>query len=295
MNNHSSLPSHRLVKTPLAILFAALLMTSTPQAALAATDVDAANAFYDNANYTYCDIKLLSAYWGQSRFDSKVRAGEKLLRNEQYVVEEFLVSARASAGGNNVSCSFADADNPRYTYEDAEVLADFWGQPNPSGAKTKIGSMLQNGDNKLVMQALNNARQSSGGSTGNSGANNDQPALDAFFDNRNYTYCDVQLLTAYWKQSIYEVKVRAGSKLLAGGYNVMEDYRRSARNHASQNNISCTFADASNPAYTYADAEKLADYWGKPTPYDAKLKIGSMLQAGQNKMVIQALQRAGSS
>lgn len=291
-NNHPSLPSHRLVKTPLAILFATLLMTSIPQTALAATDADAANAFYDNAYYTYCDIKLLSAYWGQSRFDSKVRAGEKLLRNEQYVVEDFLVSARASAAENNVSCSFADADNPGYTYEDAEVLADFWGQPNAAGAKTKIGSMLETGDNKLVMQALNNARQSSGGSTG---TNADRPAINAFFDNLNYTYCDIQLLTAYWKQSTYEVKVRAGSKLLAGAYSVMEDYRRSARNHASQNNISCTFADSSNPAYTYEDAEKLADYWGKPTPYDAKLKIGSMLQAGQNKMVIEALQRAGSS
>lgn len=291
-NHHSSLPGHRLVKKPLAILFATLLMTSTPQTVLAATSVEAANAFYDNANYTYCDIKLLSAYWGQSRFDSKVRAGEKLLRNEQYVVDDFLTSARAAAAGNNVSCSFADADNPPYTYEDAEVLADFWGQPDAAGAKTKIGSMLQAGDNKLVMQALNNARQSSGGSTQ---TNADQPALNAFFDNRNYTYCDVQLLTAYWGQSIYEVKVRAGSKLLAGAYNTMEDYRRSARNHASQNNISCSFADASNPAYTYQDAEKLAAYWGKPTPYDAKLKIGSMLQAGENKMVIQALQRAGNS
>lgn len=159
-NHHSSLPGHRLVKKPLAILFATLLMTSVPQTVLAATDADAAQAFYDNANYTYCDIKLLSAYWGQSRYDSKVRAGEKLLRNEQYVVEEFLTSARAAAAANNVSCSFADADNPPYTYEDAEKLAEYWGKPTPYDAKLKIGSMLQAGQNKMVIEALQRAGSS---------------------------------------------------------------------------------------------------------------------------------------
>lgn len=287
-NSYSSFPNHRFVKKPLALLFATLLMASSSQTILAAASPAA--AFYDNPNYTYCDIKLLSAYWGQSRYDSKVRAGEKLLRNEQYVVEDYLNSARAYASEHNVHCTFADADNPRYTYEDAEVLADFWGQPDPAGAKTKIGNMLQAGDNKLVMRALNNARQS--GPTEN---NTDQAALDAFFDDRNYTYCDVQLLTAYWKQSIYEVKVRVGSKLLANAYDVMEGYRRSARNYATEHNVRCSFADASNPAYSYDDAKKLAAYWGKATPYDAKLKIGSMLQAGQNKLVIQALRNAGNA
>lgn len=152
------LPAFHFAKKPLAILFASLLMTTSTQTLLAAADP--ARAFYDNTYYTYCDIKLLSAYWGQSRYDSKVRAGEKILRNEYYVVEDYLRSARDYALEHNVRCTFADADNPPYTYQDAEVLAEFWGKPTPYDAKLKIGSMLQSGDNKLVMQALQNARGS---------------------------------------------------------------------------------------------------------------------------------------
>ena len=145
-------------------------MSSVPQTVLG-NEANAARAFYDNPNYTYCDIKLLAAYWNQSRYDSKIRAGEKLLRNEQYVVEDYLSSARAYAREHNVNCDFTDADNPRYTYQDAETLADFWGRSTVADAKSKIGSMLQNGENKLIMQALHNAQQA-----GNT-LNSDQAAV----------------------------------------------------------------------------------------------------------------------
>jgi hypothetical protein len=40
-----------------------------------------------------------------------------------------------------------------------------------------------------------------------------------------------------------------------------------------------------NSQYTYDDADLLADYWGKATPWDAKLKIGNLLMSGNNRTV----------
>ena len=45
-----------------------------------------------------------------------------------------------------------------YTYEDAVLLANFWGKPTPWDAKLKIGSLLLNGNNTAVQQALTNAQ-----------------------------------------------------------------------------------------------------------------------------------------
>ncbi|MGR9013467.1 MAG: hypothetical protein ACU83U_07465 [Gammaproteobacteria bacterium] len=104
-----------------------------------------------------------------------------------------------------------------YTYEDAVLLAKFWGKPTPWDAKLKIGSLLLNGDNDAVQQALNNARQAS-----------------------------------------------------------LEDEEIKA------------FANS----YSYEDAALLAKFWGKPTPWDAKLKIGSLLLNGNNTAVQQALSNA---
>ncbi len=289
-NNDSFLADRQFVKKPLALLFATLLMSASPQIVLG-SEANAARAFYDNPNYTFCDIKLLSAYWKQSRYDSKIRAGEKLLRNEHYVVEDYLNSARAYAVEHNVRCDFFDADNPSYSYQDAETLADFWGQSSPADAKAKVGTMLQRGDNKLVIQALNNARQSSGGNN----ANPDLAAANAFYDNPTITYCDARLLSSYWNQTPYEAKIRAGSKMMAGAYTVLEEYRRDARHYAVEHNVRCTFADANNPDYSYQDAETLAAYWGKANTGEAKLKIAFMLQAGENKMVARELQAARNS
>ncbi len=141
-------------KTPLALAISTLLMTTSGQ-----VSADAASEFYRSGNYTYCDVRLLSAYWGHSPWDAKVRAGNKLLANEQYVVEDYLRSARNYGLEHNVTCSFADADNPSYSYQDAEKLARYWGHPTPYDAKLKIGTMLWQGENKAIQQALYYANQ----------------------------------------------------------------------------------------------------------------------------------------
>ena len=115
---------------------------------------------------------------------------------------------------------------------------------------------------------------------------------DTFYNDGGYTYCDAKLLASFWNESIYDAKVQAGQKV-ANGFDVtVKEQLREARDNAARNNIRCTWEDGDNPQYTYEDAEKLAVYWGENSPWDAKLKIGRLLQEGLNDAIISALQRA---
>lgn len=158
-----SLLSHSLpfVKTPIALAFAALFLGAAAPTPLSALVVpqNPVQAFYDSENYTYCDAKLLSAYWGSTPWDAKVRAGNKAIGNEYPVIEDYLRSARDYAIEHNVRCTWDDGNNPDYSYDDASKLAEYWGKATPWDAKLKIGRMLQDGDNKLVIDALSRARQ----------------------------------------------------------------------------------------------------------------------------------------
>lgn len=119
--------------------------------------VNYANTFYQTGGYTYCDAKLLAGLWNQSVWDAKVIAGDKLAHGLADAVREQLQDARNQAGRNNVRCSFEDADNPRYTYDDAVKLANYWGEPTPYDAKLKIGRLLQDGYNDAIRSALRSA------------------------------------------------------------------------------------------------------------------------------------------
>ena len=160
MHNAPVNHSIKLAKTPLALAFAALFLNTAASALV--IPANPVQAFYGSENYTYCDAKLLSAYWGSSPWDAKVRAGNKALNNEYTVIEDYLRSARDYALEHNVRCTWDDGNNPDYSYDDAKQLADYWGKATPWDAKLKIGRMLQDGDNKLVIEALNRARQRGG-------------------------------------------------------------------------------------------------------------------------------------
>jgi len=116
---------------------------------------------------------------------------------------------------------------------------------------------------------------------------------NTFYQTGGYTYCDAKLLAGLWNQSVWDAKVIAGDKLAHGLADAVRDQLQDARNQADRNNIRCTFEDADNPRYTYDDAVKLAAFWGEPTPYDAKLKIGRLLQDGYNDAIRSALRSAG--
>jgi len=145
---------------------AALLASAaiSPLPALAQSDAAAANAFYASGRYTYCDLKILAEYWKASpdingTFDAKIAAGQKILNGiEDAMLEQLQDGARQwSASGRR--CSFEDADNPAYTYEDAVKLAKLWGQGmTPYDAKLKVALNIEGGGNLWVRGELARAR-----------------------------------------------------------------------------------------------------------------------------------------
>jgi hypothetical protein len=145
----------------------ALLMTNSSQATpaiapnttspshnpflLAYYNPNNANAFFQH--YTYCDAKLLGTYWGKSTFDAKIRAGEKILRNVKWIVDNALRQARSQ---NNVNCSYYDEG---YSYDDAVLLAEYWGKNTAWDAKLKMNNLLKQGYNSSIKTSLREAKK----------------------------------------------------------------------------------------------------------------------------------------
>jgi hypothetical protein len=197
------------------------LTLSNNASLLLASNQTALNAFWEG-QYSYCDAKLLAAYWGQSVYEAKARAGEKLLLGARRVVEDYLSRARTQAQETGAAtCTFYEEG---YSYDDATLLAQYWGKPTPWDAKLKMNRLLMSGNNAAIQTALQSAKQQS------------QPA------------------PANTEQQEWE--------------------------------------KYSNSEYTFEDAKRLARYWGKSTPWEGKLKIGSLLMSGNNAAIQKALQSA---
>jgi hypothetical protein len=128
-------------------------------------------------------------------------------------------------------------------------------------------------------------------------AQSQEQELDAFFSSGKYTYCDAKMLADYWGQSPVEAKARIGRKLLAGqgGISVLEQFVASARVQAlsrlqSQPEL-CFFEEK---GYTYDDAVALARFWGKSSPWEAKLQVEKYLISGDHQAVRNALRSANN-
>ncbi len=205
---------------------AALLVSAHPNASvllnnsllLASTSQVAMSAFW-NGKYTYCDAKTLAAYWDQPIFEAKSRAGEKLLNGENGILEGYLARARTRAQDiGQPTCTYNDEG---YSYEDAAILAEYWGKSTPWDAKLKMNRLLAQGSNAAIQKDLQQVKQQQ---------NKEQSSLDAFWE--QYTICDAKVLAAYWEQPILEAKARAGEKLLLGAREILEDFLTEARTKA---------------------------------------------------------------
>ncbi|WP_155523768.1 hypothetical protein [Nodosilinea nodulosa] len=119
----------------------------------------------------------------------------------------------------------------------------------------------------------------------------EQAELDAFFSSK-YTYWDAAQLATYWGQNLEEAKARIGRKIRWGPADVaiLEQFLLDARLESLQSVNDLRFYGESS--YTYDDAAALAEFWGDPTPYDAKLRIERNLILGNADQVETALQLA---
>jgi hypothetical protein len=117
------------------------------------------NAFF-SSQYTYWDAKVLSTFWNQSLGEAKARMGRKLLwgPSDQAILDQFLVDARVQALQSVERLDlYAESS---YHYDDAQALANFWGDATPYDAKLRIERNLIMGNEQVVEDALQLVKRS---------------------------------------------------------------------------------------------------------------------------------------
>ena len=116
--------------------------------------------------------------------------------------------------------------------------------------------------------------------------------VSTFLTQDKYTYCDVKLLSALWKQSVSDAKATIGIKLQAKSDPTIDkmlvDARAAAKKTAS---LRCTFAEA---GFSYEDAATLAKLW-KKTESAAKVLAEDKILAGGEKNLRAILKKGGTT
>lgn len=159
------------------------------------------------------------------------------------------------------------------------------------GIPTEVLSKTIDSPGKILNTSSSTQKSLNPNSTLLSQRNNQQAELNAFFRSK-YNYCDAQLLSEFWGQSLTESKARIGRKVLwgNGGIPYLEQYLVDARTQAIQQDSQiCTFYEA---GYDYDDAVALAEFWGDPSPWEAKQRIERNLLLGKQRTVNSALRKA---
>lgn len=147
---------------------AAFAGTAAFATTVATKDAAAQNAvqdFYRSGEFTYCDAKFLGKYWSRSPWDAKVFAGQKIRSGHRNTLKNVLKQAIRSGEQQGVRCTFGDANNPAYTYNDAVTLSRYWTRAwnvnpamSPYDAKLKVALNLPGG-NLWVRGELKKARR----------------------------------------------------------------------------------------------------------------------------------------
>ena len=294
----------KTTRTPLALAISTVLASASYQAALATpndTSHSTVNSFillaeakpalplataqqpsasleqlqyeaFENSKYTDKDAKLLTMYWDYGDFsNAKLYIGSLLMSGDDATVQKVLQQAQLLKQQDEAFW------NGKYTIDDAELLAEYWGVPELWDAKLKIGTLLLSGDDAAIQKALQQAANQA-----NPEQQDEQQQSEAFW-NSKYTYNDAQLLAEWWGMSApWDAKLKIGSLLMSGDDAAIQK----ALQQQQQSNAFW------NGQYTIADAQILAEYWNKSALWDAKLKIGSLLMSGDDAAVKKALQQA---
>jgi len=148
----------------------ALLLASSFRGGSSA-ESDQLDAFFAEG-YEWDDALLFAKAWGMNDpVDAKIKAGLSILRGHRQWLADFLSEARAS--DENVWNAYATSI---YDWDDAALLAKYWGLPDTGVAKMKIGQLILDNQSREIDEAL---------------------VMKAYFDSI-YQWADAALLAKYW-------------------------------------------------------------------------------------------------
>ncbi len=123
---------------------------------LSFSEDDCFNKYFENG-YGYTDALVLAAYWNEaSPADAKLRLGDKMLRWGPEDGDIHIRHARSEAlkeKDEDLPLWYTDAG---YTYDDAELLASYWGN-DLADTKYTMNRLLIGGHEQVLQAALNSA------------------------------------------------------------------------------------------------------------------------------------------
>ena len=134
-------------RVAIALFLSTALSTAVPMTPAFAQSAQSARAAFFNSQYTYCDAKMVGAFWGLSPERGKIEIGSKIVNRIAGNLPRVLAQSRRA--GN--ACSWEDTG---LSYSDAELLADIWGLRTPYNAKVKAARHYTMGRSNVVANAL---------------------------------------------------------------------------------------------------------------------------------------------
>ncbi|MEO0378583.1 MAG: hypothetical protein AAF329_29125 [Cyanobacteria bacterium P01_A01_bin.17] len=235
---------------------------------------DAIEIYYET-DHGYCDAQMLSAYWGNNTYQAKAKAGEMLLDGQASDLEYSLTQARRRHA-SQVDCWYG---NDGFDYEDAVALANYW-NVSIGDAKTSLGNKLEQGNLSTARWVVQEAHASAEEYSA------DDENLAVFVE--NHSYCDAQMLSAYWGKSAYQAKLKAGQMMRENAQfrDVKVALQRARNAHAQQ--VDCRYTDE---GFDYDDAVAVANYW-QTSVGEAKVGIEQKLKGGYFEAAKQLVQTA---
>ena len=246
------------------------------------SDWDAAGLkTFFNSRYNFEDAELLAQLWNISLAEAKQAIGHKIINGiEDLLPEGVEPDSKIDEPKVDWDAKALDAFfKSGYTYNDAERLAQLWGQPDAYAGKKLIGAKILNGQEKLIASLLKSAPNNT---------NIDEQQLDMFFKS-NYTYDDALLLSQLWNVDIVEAKKTIGFKVLNNAEDALPDkIRRNSPPVNDGGKLLDVFFDSD---YTYDDANILSQLWTIDI-VEAKKTIGFKLISGYEEALPDKIRRA---
>lgn len=110
------------------------------------------------SGYTADDATVLANFWGESFSDAKSRIGRKIMwgGTNKAVLELMLVEAQDKAL-NDVEALNLYADSG-FTYDDAQAVAEYWGDATPYDGKLRIERALILGHRDAVRALVDSSK-----------------------------------------------------------------------------------------------------------------------------------------
>ncbi|HMV68313.1 MAG TPA: hypothetical protein PKA64_15810 [Myxococcota bacterium] len=214
-----------------------------------------------------CDIALLSRLWSKNDVVTEAEASHMAQSDPARYAAELQRAREAVTPTGWAVCAYYEYG---FDYNDAEALARAWGMSDPSDAKARMEQKIMYHEVDELKAQVRAAR-----------AATPTPTPNMSSEYGPYNLCDLDVLAAYWKKDLPEIKTLVRTNVAAGTPQKVEKRLAPARAALAGDTSMCPFWEL---PYTYDDAEAIASAWGVDVA-QVKARIEKKARAGNLSVI----------